>query len=353
MSNEQLRERLASAGKTLTERERGRIASAQEAAARIALDQHAATQPETEENRVGPLERFLHAVPSLVGFIADVGDTLTTITQAIIPASLPFLLVLLIFAEAERVRHGVMLFEDYEYLGYIVAYILVIGNAFIELAIKHRHRTHDYHDDAGFQFSFRILAKRLGYIFGMDEDRDNDVLWQPRRRSPALKLERLQRWLTLAILALAVGGSMRSQIIDAPGNWRTGALSLATDSSLAEFMTIISGLIAAVVIVLLAQAIVAYSYDRAADYYHELLDRKAAAGSNPAQEAWQQQREQVASVAREQVEREMLLKLLAKVDPNESGPSGSTPTTPGGQESTPPMQRANGPTVNGLNGNHS
>lgn len=308
-TNEQLKELLASNGKVLTEKERQELAEFQTVAVDIVRQQYAVTRPEIQSKAVSGVDRALLRVPAFVNFISDIGNTLTTVTQAMIPASLPFLLVFLIFAEAERVRYGVALFEVHSYLAYIVAYILVIGNAFVELAIQHKHHASGYERTSGYQFSFRIWAARAAYVLGFGEN------WERREKSPALRLERLQRALTAAILFLAIGGSMTETIQRQDGsNWRQGLVSIAVDSTLLELLTWLSGLVAAVVIVLLAQAIVAYAYGRASEYYFELIQRKAEieGDSHPDLDRWTVERDQAIKEARQATERELLLKVIAK-----------------------------------------
>lgn len=309
-TNEQLKQMLAENGKILTSTQRQQIADAQQQAAEIVYQQYERNRPEPAVKKLNPVERFLMAVPAVVRFISDVGNTLTTITQAMIPATLPFLLVLLVVAEAERVRYGVMLFETHAYLGYIVSYILVIGNAFIELAIQHRHQQAGGNHQREYQWSIRLWASQMIYIFGVGNN------WQARHKSPAVRLERLQITLTAAILFLAIGGSMQEPISQAGGNWREGLVSIATQSSLLEMITWLSGLVSAVVIVLLAQIIVAYAYARAIEYQAELSEMKEAATvENVAEiEAWQQQQAAAVADAQQQAEREMLIKLAARMD---------------------------------------
>ncbi len=307
-NNEQLRNILAENGKLLTENERRTIAETQEQAGRIVEQQFEPFRPSEAQQEVGTLERMLLGVPAVVNFISDVGNTLTTLTQAMIPASLPFLLVFLVFAEAERVRYGVALFEVHDYLAYIVAYILVIGNAFVELAIQHRHAASDYQRATGYQFSFRLFARRMGYVFGVGDN------WSPMPKSPALRLERLQAALTASILFLAIGGSMTETIERQQGNWRAGFVAIFRDSTLLEMLTWLSGLVAAVVIVLLAQAIVAYAYGRASEYYYELVERRGQleSGASPDLERWQEERHAAVVEAQQQAEREILIRILSK-----------------------------------------
>ncbi|MEO1440281.1 MAG: hypothetical protein AAFV33_07740 [Chloroflexota bacterium] len=323
-SNEALKNLLAENGKTLTSNQRQQIAEAQQQAADIVRQQYDRTRPEPAVKKLNPVERFLMAVPAVVRFISDVGNTLTTITQAMIPAALPLLLVLLVVAEAERVRYGVMLFETHDYLGYIVAYILVIGNAFVELAIQHRHQQAGYGEHREYKWSVRLWASQMGYWFGFGDN------WQPTHKSPAVRLERLQVTLTAAILFLAIGGSMRDPISQATGNWREGLVSIATQSTLLEMITWLSGLVSAVVIVLLAQIIVAYAYARAIEYQAELSDMKEAATVENAAEIdhWQQQQAQAVAEARQQAEREMLIKLAARLDVFEQPGEPARPKAP-------------------------
>ena len=164
MHNEELRAKLAADGKVLTSKQREQLADQQEAAAEIVRRQYEASRPEIETEQATGLDALLVRIPSVVNAIHDMGNTLTTIAQAIIPSLLPFLLVALIFAEAERVRHGVQLFESYRYLSYIVAYILVLGNAFLELAIQHKRERTGFEEDNRYEFSLRIWGTQLWYL---------------------------------------------------------------------------------------------------------------------------------------------------------------------------------------------
>jgi hypothetical protein len=309
-NNQELRDRLSRNGKVLTPHQRQQIADSQQAAVTAVVQQYQASKPQPKTIELNRIDRILVNVPGFVRIISDIGNTLTTVTQSMIPASLPLLLVGLIFAEAERVRYGVALFETHSYLTYLVAYILVIGNAFVELAIQHRHNQAGYIRGTGQQFSLRILLSRIGYLVGFGEQ------WQPLPKSPAVRLERLQWTLTAAILFLAISGSMTDTIRQADGNWREGIRSIAVDSTLLELMTWTSGLVSAVVIVLLTQIIVAYAYGRASEYFGELVARKdnASGQLDPAIDGWQHELDQAIQATRDQVEREYLLRAISKTE---------------------------------------
>ena len=104
---------------------------------------------------------------------------------------------------------------------------------------------------------------------------------------------------------------MKDTISQQSGNWRAGLVSIAVDSTLLEMLVWLSGLVSAVVIVLLAQKIVAYSYQRAAEYYHDLLERGERQDTSKLDQ-WEQERAAAVETARAQVEREILIRELTK-----------------------------------------
>ncbi|MEP7284324.1 MAG: hypothetical protein ABI947_00990 [Chloroflexota bacterium] len=199
------------------------------------------------------VERFNRFYPKFLQTLLGVGDVLITATQTVLIAfGVPLLLLMLLIVEQQRVYHGVMLFEVAQALAGFSAIVLVVANLVFELLISWKEHKAGWQEPPSYEFSFRLWARRLAYMFG---NRDS---WQPTPKSPALRFKVVLRIITFTILVLALAGSMRNVIEGVQGDWYAAIIKVLTHSTLLEIVTWAGGLLFAVAAVLSAQALSQY-----------------------------------------------------------------------------------------------
>lgn len=199
------------------------------------------------------VDRFNKWYPRFLNSLIGIGDVLITMTQTtLIAFGVPLVLLMLLVVEQQRTFHGVKLFEIHDALASFSAIALVLLNLTLELLIswvEHRAR---WIEPAKHEFSFRLLAQRLAYMLGKNTD------WKPRPKSPAIRYRVVLRIVTIAILLLALAGSMTSIISRTSGNWIEAIRVVLVESSLLDMTTWLGGLLFAFAAVLSAQALSRY-----------------------------------------------------------------------------------------------
>lgn len=219
----------------------------------MAERQHQIERQDVVKVRKGWVDKFNRFYPKFLQTLLGIGDVLITMTQTVLIAfGIPLLLVMLLIVEQQRVDHGMSLFEVDSTLATFSATVLVLANLIFELLISWKENRAGYAEPPKHEFSFRLLAARLGYMFGRDSD------WQPRRKSPAQRFKSVLRAITFTILVLALAGSMRSVIEQTQGNWSKAIEYVITDSTLLQAVTWLGGLLFAFAAVLSAQALSQY-----------------------------------------------------------------------------------------------
>lgn len=211
--------------------------------------------------------------PAFLSFLYGLGDVLVTTSQTLIVSlGTPALLVLLLYVEHERVKHGIALFEANPSLASWAAWALVFANTSLQFLIHYVETKAGYHQPRRAAFSLRIFWHDVRYFFGGGNS------WQPRELSPAHDMRRVLRLVTFAILALALVGSMAGAMEDTPGAWYEGILSILTESTLLEFVTWVGGLM----FTLAAVRLVHVNTDYLARKYAEVANTTHAPTSAPA-----------------------------------------------------------------------
>lgn len=199
------------------------------------------------------VDRFNRFYPRFLQTLLGIGDVLITMTQTVLIAfGVPGLLIMLLIVEQQRVDHGIGLFEVSPELTAFCATALVLGNLLFELLISWKENQAGYTEPPKFEFSLRILAGRVAYMFG------RSTAWKPRPKSPAQRFKGVLRVITFTILVLALAGSMRTVIEQTTGNWSDAIRYVLTQSTLLQAVTWLGGLLFAVAAVLSAQAISQY-----------------------------------------------------------------------------------------------
>ncbi|MEP7289629.1 MAG: hypothetical protein ABI947_28090 [Chloroflexota bacterium] len=235
--------------------------SAEDYAQADALAQQRRTQLEAEQLAHEPnksstaafVERFNRFYPKFLQTLIGVGDVMISLTQTIlIGIGVPVVLILLMVVEQQRVYRGMELFEVETTLAAFGATVLVICNLLFELLISWREHQSSWIEPPSYEFSFRLCARRLAYMFG---NRDG---WTPAAKSPALRFKVVLRIITFSILMLALAGSMHAVIERVGGSWYEAIVTVLTRSTLLEFTTWSGGLMFAVAAVFAAQALSQY-----------------------------------------------------------------------------------------------
>lgn len=197
----------------------------------------------------------------LLKALGGAGDIALAITQTVLIAfGVPLVLIMLLIVEQQRVYHGVALFEVSSALAAFAAWVLVLAGLVTELLIAHIERRTGWEEPQKHAFSLRLVYRQLRYIVG-----GGGADWTPALRSPAARFRAVLKAITLAILLLAVGGSMRPAIEKQGGDWLGAIGAIITNSTLLEMVTWVAGLLFAVTAVLLAQALGRYVSERVAE----------------------------------------------------------------------------------------
>lgn len=214
-----------------------------------------------DEKRTGAaawVDRFNRWYPKFLRALHGIGDVSIMLAQTVLvgPGVLLVLLMLLI-VEQQRVYHGVALFEVHAALAAFSASALVILNLSLELLISWVEHRANWIEPPKHEFSLRIWARRVAYLFGQSTN------WQARSKSPAIRFRVVLRIVTFSILTLALAGSMRSVIERTQGNWTEALRLIITESTLLELATWLGGLLFAFAAVLSAQALSQYAARKA------------------------------------------------------------------------------------------
>lgn len=221
-----------------------------------------------------------HLLLTSLDSLLIVGDWLMLGSQTVIVSfGVPLVLVLAVVVEQQRVKHGIELFEKDPALAALGSWVLVFINLVFEFQAHHIEHRAGYKTPEASEFSLRLVANRMVYIFGIGKG------WQERQQSPAKRYYSVGRIVTIAILTLALAGSMRDQIAMQDGKtWFDGAVSVLTDSSLEEMSIWAGGLLFAFAAVMSAQASSRYIATRVVEIRNSMQRRKATERTNERRE---------------------------------------------------------------------
>jgi len=248
----------AKAGITLTAEDYA-IADSAAAARRQTLEAEAAQSARQKDGAAAWVDRFNTLFPRVIKALIAAGDVAMAVIQAVIIAvGAPFALALLMIVEQQRLLHGVGLFEIHGSLAALGAWVLVLLNLIFEFLIAHAERRAGWTEPPKHVFSFRIVARRLAYLFGAGQ-------WAERQASPAQRFRAGLKLVTAAILILAFAGSMTALIKAAEGQWLTALVNVFTNSTLLEFCAWAGGLIFTLAVVVGAQILARYVSERVAE----------------------------------------------------------------------------------------
>jgi hypothetical protein len=203
------------------------------------------------------VDQFNRWYPKFLKALHAIGDVFITLAYTVLIAfGVPAALLIFMAVEIGRVQHGINLFDATEALAALGAFAVVLANLLLELLISWREHQSEWTAPPHYDFSFRLWAIRLRYMFGQTTD------WQPAPKSPAQRFKAVLRIITLTILALALAGSMRSVLEQSAGDWYAALGRIILHSTLSEIVTWIGGLLFAFCVVMTAQVLSHYVAER-------------------------------------------------------------------------------------------
>lgn len=197
------------------------------------------------------MKQFTDWMHALSGALMVIGQTLIAAFGVIV------ILVFVVIVEIQRVAHGVQLFEESG--AYTGAAVLVLLLLTLEFIVHYVETKHGYYHEQQTAFSLRHLREWLKYFIGFGQH------YTARPLSPAQRIKSYSQLLTLTILALALGGSMDTAIAGVQGTWIQGLQAILFQSSLAEIVEWLAGVLFALTLVIGSQRITAYVAQRAAE----------------------------------------------------------------------------------------
>jgi len=200
------------------------------------------------------VDRFLKNYPKLLQFISELTLVIFSILKTLMTTvGVPIILVLLAIVEVNRVEAGNKTFEDKTTLALFGAWVLVLLNLVVEFKIHHVENTSNYVPDVPLQRSLRLFKQNIAYRLGVGKD------WEARLANPANAFIRVQSLITFAIIALALSGSMKDEIL-AQGEiaWHVAFTNIMFSSSLNTMTTWVGGLLFTITAVYSAQIVARY-----------------------------------------------------------------------------------------------
>lgn len=228
------------------------------------------------------ISAFNRHYPTFLEFLVGLGDVIMmTARTTLVSLGLPVLLCLLLYVEHERVKHGISLFETSHNLASLGAWALVLANTTLEFLVHYVEDRAGYRHPAKTAFSLRLWAGNVAYALGLGRG------WSARLLSPAHEQRRILRLVTVAILALALTGSMESALAGQAGAWYMGLAAIVTESSLLEFVVWAGGLLFTLAAVRLAQVVTGYIARKCAEISLTIATREEISAhpqDNPGQD---------------------------------------------------------------------
>lgn len=209
--------------------------------------------------------------PALLSAIVGVGNVIVVTTAQIsVNLGKPLILVVLLWVEHHRVEGGIRLF-DATYFASFAAWALVLLNLVTEFAIHYTEGTHGYERARRRRWSLRIWWANMSYRLGIGKN------WTESEQSPAADFIVLARLTALAIITLALAGSMQDAIAAASGVWHKALIAIVTESTLSQIITWAGGLIFTLTAVTGVQLVSRYIAVKAAAL---LADRQVGAAAD-------------------------------------------------------------------------
>lgn len=169
------------------------------------------------------------------------------------------ILCLILVVDIQRVSHGIALFEAGEWLAIGGAFVMVMALMTLEFVSHYIEAKNGYHKPAKKHLSWRLIVEWWDYFSGQGDS------WKAREKSPALHIRKYAGLLKIAILLLALTGSMADEIATVNGTWLDGLIQIATESTLLEFVRYTTSLIYTYALVSGAELLTGYVAQRASE----------------------------------------------------------------------------------------
>jgi hypothetical protein len=169
----------------------------------------------------------------------------------IVSVGIPITLFFIMLVETDRVTHGIRIFEKNEDLARLASWVLIILNMVIEFLVVYQEDKHGYISPVEYKWSLRLWFKNFRYRMGFSKD--------PQEKSPANVFNKMLGVVTMAILFLALLGSMLVEL-EKQNNltWYDGIIQVVTKSNAKDFLTWIAGVLFAYTLVISAQGLSNY-----------------------------------------------------------------------------------------------
>jgi|GEM_PF-6204438 len=207
----------------------------------------------TENNKM-TMTRFTEMMHNVSGALMLGGQTLIAAFFVVV------ILILILVVDIQRVSHGIALFEDGKWLTIGGGFVLIMALMTLEFVAHYIEAKYNYHKPAKKHLSWRLIVEWWDYFSGQNDS------WKAREKTPALHIRKYAGTLKIAILMLALAGSMADEISTLPGNWIDGFVDIGTQSSLLDMVRYTTSLLYTYVLVSGAELLTAYVANRAAEY---------------------------------------------------------------------------------------
>lgn len=189
------------------------------------------------------MKRLINQLTELLFALAGV---LMLISQTLIVAfGAMVMLILVAQVEYNRVLHGLQYFELDAYVASMGAITLVLANLYVEFQIHARAQKDKLARSASkkeaqkkYKPSLRLYARSVAYFLGIGKK------WKAEEVTGARRYETLATITTVAIITLALVGSMKASIVAVSDmTWHEGIMHIIEDSSLTELSTWAAGIV--------------------------------------------------------------------------------------------------------------
>ena len=208
-----------------------------------------AQQQAAESNRTSA-ERFYLRVRKWSQIIANSLILLVTITISYL--LLPLSVFGLGVAEYSRVSAGIAQFDSAR--AHLMSMVAVSTYALL-LFIKAQETTRANTRNE-FAWSFRLVAQRVQYLFGMGQ-------WQPKQKTTLDMLKATIKFLTGMILLLGTVGALQSEIaVYDQVTWGTAVKQMLLDSDLPTFLNLAGGLLLTMALLSAQHFVTMLTYER-------------------------------------------------------------------------------------------
>lgn len=237
-------------------------------------------------------------INQLIEILFSLSGVLMLLSQTLIVAfGAMVMLVLVAAVEYNRVLHGLEYFEVDGYVASMGAITLVLANLYVEFQIHARaqkdklSRSDDKKEAAKkFKPSLRLYWSNVMYFLGIGKS------WKAQQVTGVRRYENLATITTMAIITLALIGSMKQSIMNVGDRtWHDGIKHIVEQSTLAELSTWVAGIVFTFFAVAAARGLARFIAERVEEVKRDMerIDRRpirSAAAVEAARPQWGEHR---------------------------------------------------------------